>query len=63
VYDSPHGRIESSWRVDAGRFQLLVTVPPGTTCEIVLPDGSRHERPPGVATSTCELAVGDYFTL
>jgi alpha-L-rhamnosidase len=28
------------WRLDAGQFELAVTVPPGTTAEVALPDGS-----------------------
>ncbi len=53
VHDSPYGRIESSWRIDAGRFRLTTTVPPGTTAEIVLPDGTRREQSPGTATHAC----------
>ncbi len=36
-HDSPYGRIESSWRVDGDALELTVTVPAGTTAEIVLP--------------------------
>jgi len=36
-HDSPYGRIESAWRLDGDRFELAVTVPPGTTAEVVLP--------------------------
>jgi alpha-L-rhamnosidase len=50
VHDSPYGRIESSWRLDGRRFRLTATVPPGTTAEIVLPDGSTTEQGPGTAT-------------
>jgi alpha-L-rhamnosidase len=39
-HDSPYGRIESSWRIDGQEFALTVTVPPGTTAEVALPDGS-----------------------
>ncbi len=39
-HDSPYGRIESSWRIDRDELELTVTVPPGTTAEIVLPDGT-----------------------
>ena len=35
------------------RFQLTVTVPPGTTAEIELPDGTRAEQHPGLATYDC----------
>ncbi|MFN8025796.1 MAG: family 78 glycoside hydrolase catalytic domain [Acidimicrobiia bacterium] len=48
--DSPYGRIESSWRIDRGTFRLTVTVPSGTKCEVVLPDGTRHEQAPGTVT-------------
>ena len=41
-HDSPYGRIESSWRIVGDSFELAVTVPPGTTAEIVLPDGTHR---------------------
>jgi alpha-L-rhamnosidase len=47
VHDSPYGRIESSWRLDSGRYRLTVTVPPGTTAEVALPDGARADAGPG----------------
>ena len=47
VHDSPYGRIESSWRIDDDRFRLTVVVPPGTTAEVLLPDGTRQEQTPG----------------
>jgi alpha-L-rhamnosidase len=53
VHDAPYGRIESSWRAEAGRFRLTTTVPAGTTADIVLPDGSRYEQTPGTATHEC----------
>ena len=37
----------------AGRFRLTTTVPPGTTAEVLLPDGTRHEQSPGTATHEC----------
>jgi alpha-L-rhamnosidase len=49
AHDSPYGRIESSWHITGDRFHLTATVPPGTTAEVVLPDGSRHEQAPGTA--------------
>ena len=39
-HDSPYGRIESAWRLSGDAFELVVTVPPGTTAKIVLPDGT-----------------------
>jgi alpha-L-rhamnosidase len=46
-HDSPYGRIESAWRLDGGTFELSLTVPPGTTAEVALPDGSRGTVAPG----------------
>ncbi|GMU77605.1 MAG: alpha-L-rhamnosidase [Acidimicrobiia bacterium] len=50
THDSQYGRIESSWRLDDDRFHLSVTVPAGTTAEVVLPDGTCHEHGPGTVT-------------
>jgi alpha-L-rhamnosidase len=50
VHDSAHGRIESSWRLDGGRYHLHATVPAGTSAEVVLPDGARHQQGPGSRT-------------
>ncbi|MGX5682345.1 family 78 glycoside hydrolase catalytic domain [Schumannella luteola] len=44
---TPYGRASSSWRIDDGRFALTVEVPVSTTCTVVLPDGSEHERSSG----------------
>jgi alpha-L-rhamnosidase len=46
-HDSPYGRIESAWRLDGGTFELALTVPPGTTAEVGLPDGSQRTVAPG----------------
>jgi alpha-L-rhamnosidase len=56
VHDSPYGRIESSWRLDGPRFHLIVTVPPGTAAEVVLPDGSRRDQGPGTQTYEATVA-------
>lgn len=55
TFDSPYGRIRSSWSIIGARFALDVTVPPGTTAEVVLPDGTRHDAPAGRATYACAL--------
>ena len=55
VHDSPYGRIESSWRWGEGMFRLTVGVPPGTTAEVRLPDGSRIDQGPGTRTYECAL--------
>jgi alpha-L-rhamnosidase len=57
VHDSPYGRIESSWRIEADSFRLTVVVPPGTTAEVLLPDGTRREQTPGVASYECSLSA------
>jgi alpha-L-rhamnosidase len=38
--ETPYGRIESHWRIDAGRFLLDVTVPPNATATVYLPGSS-----------------------
>jgi alpha-L-rhamnosidase len=45
-HESPHGRVAASWELTGARLELSVTVPPGCTAEVVLPDGgSRHAGP------------------
>lgn len=53
THDSPYGRIESSWRIDGNDFTLTVTVPPGTTAEVVLPDGTTRDQAPGTTSYHC----------
>lgn len=36
-YDSMHGRIESRWKIENGRFHWEVTVPPNATAEVHVP--------------------------
>ena len=36
-YQSPYGTISSSWKKDAGKFELAVSVPANTTAVISLP--------------------------
>lgn len=57
VHDSPYGRIESAWHVDDGDdgFHLTVTAPPGTTAEVVLPDGTVRQQEPGTVAYECRL--------
>jgi alpha-L-rhamnosidase len=43
---TPYGEIAVAWDL-TDSFALTVTVPDGTTAEIVLPDGTRHEVGPG----------------
>jgi alpha-L-rhamnosidase len=55
VHDSPYGRIESSWRLDSDVLHLTAVVPPGSTAEIVLPDGTTTEQAPGTTTHQCKV--------
>jgi alpha-L-rhamnosidase len=50
AHESPHGRVESSWRIDGDRFQLRVTVPPGTEATVTLPGGRSETVAPGTYT-------------
>lgn len=47
AHDSPYGRIESSWQLAGHAFTLDVTVPPGSTAQVILPDGREFDALPG----------------
>ncbi|WP_426592394.1 family 78 glycoside hydrolase catalytic domain [Cellulomonas sp. McL0617] len=49
---SPFGSIEVAWRIGDDGFVLDVQVPPGTSAEIVLPDGTRTQVGPGEHRAT-----------
>lgn len=53
--DTPYGRVGSDWSINDGRFSITVEVPVGTTCELVLPDGTTMQLSNGVHTTTCEM--------
>ena len=40
THETPYGRAEVSWTLDGSSFALEVTVPPNTSAEVSLPDGS-----------------------
>jgi len=47
-HDSPHGRIDVSWKIDdAGQGVIDVAVPAGTVAELRLPDGPDEVLEPG----------------
>ena len=52
-HDSPYGRISSAWRVEDGEFTLSAAVPPGTSAQIRMPDGTRVEAGPGSHVLSC----------
>ena len=53
IWDSPAGRIASTWRVKEGRVHFAFEIPEGLTAQIRLPDGSVHEA----AAGTCEYEI------
>lgn len=53
--DSPYGRIESSWSIEDGAFDLTVTIPPGSSAEVHLPDGDVVSAGPGLSHHRCVL--------
>jgi alpha-L-rhamnosidase len=50
AHESPYGRIEVSWRRDGDEIEVRADVPPGTTAEVVLPDGRTEHVGPGTHT-------------
>ena len=50
---TPFGRASSAWTRDGAHFALRVEVPVSTSCEVVLPDGTRHEVASGVHAFSC----------
>lgn len=53
--ECPYGKIASEWKISDGGFDLTVTVPPCTTCEVVLPDGSKTTVGSGTHKLSCEV--------
>ena len=49
AFDSPRGRIEISWQTEGADLVVHTTVPPGTTAELVLPNGTSTTLHPGTA--------------
>ena len=48
--ETPYGRAVSSWTIRDGIFALEVTVPVGTHCDVILPDGEKHSVGSGTYT-------------
>ncbi|WP_419703395.1 family 78 glycoside hydrolase catalytic domain [Promicromonospora sp. NFX87] len=53
TFDGPQGPIAAEWRVADGVFRLSVTVPPGSTATVHLPDGTSLPVGPGRHTAEC----------
>ena len=50
---TPYGRAAVAWERKDRRFTLKVTVPSGTECTAILPDGTEHTLTRGEHTLTC----------
>ncbi len=50
-----HGRIESEWHLDGGKFSYRFVVPPNTSAKVSLPDGSGFEAVAGVWEGAVEI--------
>jgi alpha-L-rhamnosidase len=48
VHESPYGRIDVKWHLVNGRLQLDLTVPPGTSADVTLPDEGTQTVGPGI---------------
>jgi alpha-L-rhamnosidase len=45
---TPYGPVESSWRIENGKFYLVASVPPNTTALVTLPHGRQSRSGSGV---------------
>lgn len=54
--DTVHGRIESEWHLESGRFKYHFIVPPNTLAKVVLPDGSTFEAAPGEHSGAVDMS-------
>ncbi len=52
--DTPYGKIVSDWKIDKNQFVIKVQVPVGTTCTVVLPDGSKKTVESGSYSFGCK---------
>ena len=55
--ETPYGTAEAGWTRSGDRVRVTALVPPGTTAEVELPDGARHEV--GSGAHSWELAWTD----
>lgn len=55
AFDSPRGRIETRWSNVGGEFTLDLTLPPGSTGEVLLPDGQTRTAGSGATRYTCRI--------
>jgi alpha-L-rhamnosidase len=56
-YDSPYGRIVSDWKIENGKLNLDVTIPPNSSATIVIP----VQNPASINADGGPLQVNDRF--
>jgi len=42
-YDSPYGKVSSTWKIEDGKFKLDAVVPPNTTAKVVIPANTEED--------------------
>ncbi|MFI6435124.1 alpha-L-rhamnosidase C-terminal domain-containing protein [Streptomyces sp. NPDC050759] len=55
MFDGPQGTIGVDWSADRETFWIDVTVPPGSTATVVLPDSTSPRAGPGHLHGECTL--------
>lgn len=62
--ETRHGRLACAWKLDGGKFTAIITIPPNTTAEVILPvsgqvteNGQPLAGRPGVISSNGNRAV------
>ncbi|SDU63157.1 family 78 glycoside hydrolase catalytic domain [Jiangella alkaliphila] len=60
IHDSPYGPISVAWRSDGETFTLHVSVPPGATADVILPDGDTFVAGPGRVRRTCAVDMNRF---
>jgi alpha-L-rhamnosidase len=54
-YDCPYGHISSKWKIDAGKLDMTVVIPPNTTADIFVPDAQ------GKTYQKYSVTSGEYY--
>lgn len=52
THETPYGLVSSRWRKSGGSLTWTVTLPPNTTAELILPDGTTRNIVSGTTTIT-----------
>ena len=54
--ETPYGKVVAGWKIENSHFTLSVSVPVGTKCRMVLPDGTEELLPSGAHERSCTFA-------